>query len=154
MDSLRLLTESDAAAYRELRRRALQDHPEAYSATLEEFEQRTLDEIAATLRMPISQRCTFGVFADDRRLASPLLSPHQLQATPPWRCLPGLCRAGGAELAPRASPDAGCDRPRCQQVGLKELRIGVTVGNGVAPARLSGAWLHAALCRAGDDQAG
>lgn len=133
MDSLRLLTERDAAAYRELRRRALQEHPEAYSATLEEFEQRTLDEIAASLRMPISERCTFGAFGDDHlvgitgfgRPTNHKLRHHggvyQVYVVPEVRN-----RGFGRGLM-----RAVIDHAR-QQEGLEELRIGVTVGNTAA----------------------
>jgi ribosomal protein S18 acetylase RimI-like enzyme len=133
VDSLRLLTESDAAAYRELRRRALQEHPEAYTATLEEFERRTLDEIAASLRMPITERCTFGAFADDRlvgitafgRPINHKLRHHggiyQVYVAPEARS-----RGLGRSLM-----RAVIDHAR-QQEGLEELRIGVTVGNSAA----------------------
>lgn len=47
---IRLLTETDAEAYRELRLRALRDHPEAYSTSLEEASERPLSSFKARLR--------------------------------------------------------------------------------------------------------
>ncbi len=62
---IRALHEADAAAYQSIRRRALVEHPEAYGATVAEFDRRTLDEIAASLAPQPGLRCMFGAFAED-----------------------------------------------------------------------------------------
>jgi GNAT superfamily N-acetyltransferase len=62
---IRMLTPDDAAAYRTMRRRALVEHPEAYGATLAEFDARSPEEIAKTLAAPPELRCLFGAFVGD-----------------------------------------------------------------------------------------
>jgi GNAT superfamily N-acetyltransferase len=62
---IRMLGPDDAAAYRAVRRRALIEHPEAYGATLDELDRRSLEEIANTLASPPELRCLFGAFVGD-----------------------------------------------------------------------------------------
>ncbi len=133
MDGVRMLTGADAAEYRAVRRRALADHPEAYSAAPEEFERRTLEEIAASLNMPAGERCTFGAFVQGRLVGIVGFgrpTNHKL------RHLGGVYQV---YVAPedrghgwgRRLMEAVIDHARRQE-GLEELRISVTVGNTAA----------------------
>jgi ribosomal protein S18 acetylase RimI-like enzyme len=47
---IRPLTEDDASAFREVRLRALQDHPEAFSSSASDFAQRPLSHLVERLR--------------------------------------------------------------------------------------------------------
>lgn len=131
--TMRMLGPDDAAAYRSVRRRALIEHPEAYSATVEELDSRSLEEVAATLASPPESRCTFGAFVDDqlvglvgfgRNLNAKLrhrAGLYQMYTAPEQRR-----RGLGRQLV-----DAVIDHARRQE-GLEELILAVTVGNTAA----------------------
>lgn len=127
---IRPLNAEDAAAYQFMRRRALIEHPEAFSATLAEFERRMLEEIAAMLSMPQAQRCTFGAFVEsalaglaaygrpDNEKLRHRAGLYQMYVAPEHRGL-GL----GRQLVEAVIAHAG------RQEGLEELYLNVTIGN-------------------------
>jgi GNAT superfamily N-acetyltransferase len=133
MDGVRMLTGADAAEYRAVRWRALADHPEAYSAAPEEFERRSLEEIAASLDMPTGERCTFGAFVQDRLVG---IAGFGRPTNTKLRHLGGVYQV---YVAPegrgcgwgRRLMQAVIDHARRQE-GLEELRIAVTAGNTAA----------------------
>jgi GNAT superfamily N-acetyltransferase len=132
MLSVRKLNGDDAAAYRAVRLRALREHPEAFGATPEQFEQRTLEQIAASL-VPSPLGFALGGFLDGTLVG-----------------LAGLGRAEAEKLRHRAgvyqmyvAPEArglGLGRLLLDAViaeahqleGLEELTLAVTVGNTAA----------------------
>lgn len=63
---IRLLTEADAEAYRELRLRALREDPEAFGATYEEWINRPLAVVAERLRLSTDppEKFTLGAFVE------------------------------------------------------------------------------------------
>jgi RimJ/RimL family protein N-acetyltransferase len=127
---VRPLHEADAAAYRRIRRRALVEHPEAFSGTLADFERRTLEEIAATLASPPALRCTFGAFVEDELVGLAAFGRpdneklrhraglYQMYVAPEHRGL-GL----GQRLVHAVIDHAA------RQEGLEELQLNVTIGN-------------------------
>ena len=130
---IRALQEADAAAYQSIRRRALVEHPEAYGATVGEFDRRTLEEIAASLGPQPGLRCMFGAFVADELagLASFYRSEseklrhraglYQMYTVPQYRRL-GL----GRQLV-----DAVIEYAQ-GITGLEELILAVTIGNTAA----------------------
>ena len=127
---VRALHGADAAAYQSIRRRALIEHPEAFSGELGEFERRPLSEIAAMLDTPAAWRCTFGAFvADDLVGLAAYGRPdndklrhraglYQMYVAPEYRGM-GL----GQGLVDAVIAHAG------RQEGLEELYLNVTIGN-------------------------
>ncbi|MFN8595425.1 MAG: GNAT family N-acetyltransferase [Anaerolineae bacterium] len=63
---IRLLTETDASAFRAIRLRALREEPTAFTSSYEEFSQRPLDKIAARFRSDPTEEFMLGAFDDDR----------------------------------------------------------------------------------------
>jgi RimJ/RimL family protein N-acetyltransferase len=130
---IRALNEADAAAYQSIRRQALLEHPEAYGATVREFDRRTLDEIAASLAPKPGLQCMFGAFVEDELsgLASFYRSDneklrhraglYQMYTVPDFRRL-GL----GRQLV-----DAVIEYAQGVE-GLEELILAVTIGNPAA----------------------
>lgn len=128
--SIRMLGPDDAAAYRAVRRRALVEHPEAYGATLDELDRRSLEEIANTLASPPEQRCLFGAFVGDELAGLASFGRHdneklrhraglyQMYTAPEHRR-----RGLGRQLV-----EAVIDHARRQE-GLEELMLAVTIGN-------------------------
>ena len=127
---IRALHEADAAAYQSIRRRALIEHPDAYGATVDEFDRRTLTEIAASLASQPGISCMFGAFVEDELagLASFYRSSneklrhraglYQMYTVPDYRRL-GL----GRQLV-----DAVIEYAQGVE-GLEELILAVTIGN-------------------------
>ncbi len=127
---IRALHEADAAAYRRIRRRALVEHPEAFSGTLADFKRQTLEEIAATLALSPAVRCTFGALVEDELVG-----------------LAGFRRPDNEKLRHRAGLYQMYVAPECRgmglgqglvnaviehaarQEGLEELQLSVTIGN-------------------------
>ena len=61
---IRLLTGTDAAAFRDIRLRALQEEPTAFTSSTEEFSHQTLDKIAARFRSEPAESFLLGAFQD------------------------------------------------------------------------------------------
>lgn len=59
--SIRRLRPDDAAAYQRVRLRALKEHPEAFGQSVADFEQLTLEQLAARLE-DSATGCMFGAF--------------------------------------------------------------------------------------------
>jgi hypothetical protein len=59
---IRMLTETDAAAYRAVRRRALLDHPEAYGSTVDDLDRQPDEEVAAGIACQPDKRVFYGAF--------------------------------------------------------------------------------------------
>ena len=64
MLELRLLTPADAAAFRDIRLRALREDPVAFTNSVEEFSHQTLDKIAARFRSDPAESFMLGAFQD------------------------------------------------------------------------------------------
>lgn len=62
MLELRLLTPADAAAFRDIRLRALQEEPTAFTSSTEEFSHQTLDKIGARFRSDPAESFMLGAF--------------------------------------------------------------------------------------------
>ena len=73
--NLRILTPSDAAAYRDLRLRALREWPPAFGTPVEEEEQLSLDDFSERL-VETKDRCLIGVFEDQVLVGSIRLSRY------------------------------------------------------------------------------
>jgi RimJ/RimL family protein N-acetyltransferase len=130
---IRMLGPDDAAAYRAVRRRALIEHPEAYGATLDELDRRSLEEIANTLASPPELRCLFGAFVGDE-LAG--LAGFGRSDNAKLRHRSGLYQMYTAPEQRRRSlgrqlVDAVINHTR-RQPGLEELILAVTIGNTAA----------------------
>jgi ribosomal protein S18 acetylase RimI-like enzyme len=59
---VRMLSEADAAAFRDVRLRALREEPTAFTSSIEEFSHQTLDKIAARFRSDPAEQFMLGVF--------------------------------------------------------------------------------------------
>jgi ribosomal protein S18 acetylase RimI-like enzyme len=64
MLELRLLTPADAAAFRDIRLRALREDSTAFTNSVEEFSHQTLDKIAARFRSDPIESFMLGAFQD------------------------------------------------------------------------------------------
>jgi len=62
--TVRLLTAEDAAAYRRVRLQALQEHPEAFGSSAEDFAVQPLVDVADRLRSQSERFSLFGVFVE------------------------------------------------------------------------------------------
>ena len=74
--NLRVLTPSDATAYRELRLRALREWPPAFGTPAEEEEQRSLKDFFERL-VETKDRCFIGAFEEDILVGSVRLSRYE-----------------------------------------------------------------------------
>jgi ribosomal protein S18 acetylase RimI-like enzyme len=59
---VRVLTETDAPVFRDMRLRALREEPAAFTSSIEEFSRHTLDKITARLRSDPAENFTLGAF--------------------------------------------------------------------------------------------
>lgn len=138
--TIRMLGPDDAAAYRNVRRRALIEHPEAYGSTPDELDSRSLEETAHTLASPPESRCVFGGFVGNELAGLAGFGRggnvkqrhrgglYQMYTAPEHR------RHGlGRQLV-----DAVIDHARRQE-GLEELILAVTIGNTAAELLYLGA---------------
>ena len=66
---IRELSTDDVAIYRDLRLQALREHPEAFSTSAEDFEQRSLESIAQRLE-PSPTQFTLGAFLNEAYVGS------------------------------------------------------------------------------------
>lgn len=135
MRTIRKLTDDDAAVYREIRLRALREHPESYSATLESMESQRVEDVAERMRTaPDEGFCLFGAFVDDhlvglagfgRQFDNPKqfhrAGIFQMYVAPEYR---------GQKLGLQLL-DATLEHAR-QLEGLEEVILAVTVGNEAA----------------------
>ncbi|HSH78660.1 MAG TPA: GNAT family N-acetyltransferase [Herpetosiphonaceae bacterium] len=129
-----MLNETDAAAFRTLRLRALQDHPEAYAVSFEEEQAQPPAAAAERLRGTSEEEFIAGAFVETqlvgmagfRRFKSPKLR-HKAHV---W----GMYVAPEARGRPagRALLDEVIQRARALP-GLEDVALAVTVGND--PAR-------------------
>lgn len=69
MLEVRLLAESDAEAYRELRLEALRDEPLAFGSAYEDYAARSLEQIREQLKPVEDRRFTLGAFQEGRLVA-------------------------------------------------------------------------------------
>jgi len=135
METIRRLTEEDAAQYYAVRLRALREHPEAFGSAAELFEQRTLKQVSEQFRSNSPESfCLFGAFVDMQLVGlsafgCPVENPkmrhrggiYQMYVAPEARGC-GL----GLKLL-----EAAVDHAR--QFGqVEELILGVAVGNDAA----------------------
>ena len=77
---IRLLTESDAPALRELRLAALAQAPRAFGSSLEEEQEWNLDQYRRWTE-PDSRRALFGALVDDRLVGMAGLARHDKRKT-------------------------------------------------------------------------
>lgn len=129
---VRQLAADDAEAYRKLRRRALVEHPEAFTSTPESLDKRTPEDVAASLQ-PTELRRMFGAFVagelvglaafvrNDNPKTAHWGGLHQMYVAPEQRG-----RRLGMQLVQAVIAHAR------HQPGLELLVLSVTVGNTAA----------------------
>jgi len=129
---VRTLTADDVDAYRSVRRRALVEHPEAFTSTPESLDRHTPEEVAASLQ-PTELRRPFGAFVHGELVGMAAFARNDNPKTAHWAGLYQMYVAPeqrgqglGMELV-----QALVDHTR-QQPGLEQLRLTVTVGNAAA----------------------
>ena len=132
MLTIRPLTAADISAFRQLRLQALQECPSAFGATVESEQALTQAQQHARLEGPSHSRL-WGAWVQQRLVGSVGLS-HQLHAKVQRKAVLYAVyvapTARGTGLA-RPLLEAAITYAR-QQPGLRQLQLGVTVGN--APA--------------------
>jgi GNAT superfamily N-acetyltransferase len=133
--AIRLLDPRDAAAYRQLRLRALEESPTAFSASLADEAGRSMEEIAARVTPAgDGSKCVFGAFVD-AQLAGMLTF---VRPTRPK--LMHCAEFAGMIVAPEfrlrgiggALVDAGLAHARTSR-GVRQVKLTVNAGN--VPAR-------------------
>lgn len=135
MITIRKIGENDAADYRTVRLRALKEHPEAYGATVESMESRSVEAVAEQIRsMSQGNFCIFGAFVNGE-LAG--LAGFGRQAdNPKQRHRAGIFQMYVAPEHRRRQIgeqllDAVLEHAR-QLSDLEEVQLAVTVGNEAA----------------------
>jgi ribosomal protein S18 acetylase RimI-like enzyme len=124
------LSPSDAAALRTLRLRALRDHPEAFSSSVEEEEKISVAEVTERIRKETPENCTFGVFVNN--MLAGIVHVARYTRTK----VKHKAHIGGMYIVPeargrgagRALLDAAVTHARGLG-GVEELVLAVTVGN-------------------------
>lgn len=132
MHTIRTLTTADIPAFRQLRLQALQECPSAFGATVENELALTAAQLHARLEGPSHSRL-WGAWVQQQLVGSVSLS-HQLQAKVRHKAvLYAVYVAPAARGTGLARPllEAAIAHAR-QQPDLRQLQLGVTVGN--APA--------------------
>jgi len=132
--TVRALSREDAGRYREIRLRALRDHPTAFVTTSEEFAKRTPEEISAQLE-PVGESRTLGAFAGEDLIGIVTFSPEQRQRV---RHIAGV--QGLYVVSDRRS--SGVGRALLRELttwarqchGIERLRLSVTTHNQAAIA--------------------
>lgn len=131
MTRIRTLSPDDAPALRELRLRALREHPDAFATSFEEERERSLEDAARRL-VPGPEQVTLGAFEGDRLVG-----------------IAALVRPGRAKQRHRATlagmyvtPDArerglgrallGRALDAAREWGVSDVALAVTVGNHAA----------------------
>lgn len=132
--AVRVLGAEDAVRYREIRLRALRDHPTAFVTTSAEFATRSLDDIAAQLE-PVGESRTFGAFIGEDLIGIATFAREQRQRVRHIAGVQGLYVAadkraagvGRALLLTLTTWARQCD-------GVERLRLSVTTHNEAAVA--------------------
>jgi len=131
--NIRLLNETDAAAFQAVRLRSLCEHPEAFGASWEDEQSRSMEEVAAQLCDNPPNTYTFGAFVADTLLGIVSL---QRFVRPKVRHKAML---GGMYVVPEARGqgvgvallDAVIKQARSLD-GVQDVSLAVTVGNKTA----------------------
>lgn len=127
---LRILTSQDASAFRQLRSRALREHPEAFSNTPQAFEKQAITAISQSLEAS-KDSYTLGAFEDE------LLGTLFFHRPPPERSKTRhRAHIGGMHVASEHQ-GKGIGKAllleairRARELdGLEQLVLAVTVGN-------------------------
>jgi ribosomal protein S18 acetylase RimI-like enzyme len=133
--TVRQLTSDDASAYQALRLFALEERPEAFSASYADEAKRSPEEIASRVTPAADgSRCAFGAFADDRLAGFLAFVRPERPKLHHWADLAGMYVApefrrrglGGALV------DAALAHARALP-GLRQVRLSVNASN--LPAR-------------------
>jgi GNAT superfamily N-acetyltransferase len=130
---IRLLTGTDGNAYRYLRLRALQEHPEAFGASFEEEEHLTSEQFAQQLQEGPPNTLYFGAFLENRLVGMLLLQRYIRSKVRHKAMLSGMYvvpEARGQQIG-RALLAAVLAHARTLE-GLEDLTLAVTVGNDAA----------------------
>lgn len=131
---VRLLREDDAQAYYDLRLRGLHEHPEAFATSPEEWERKSLDDVAERLRSSLPDFPRFGAFIGGEIVGIGNLNRYQNEKSRHRALITGMYVAPEArgQGVGRVILDAIIDYAR-KQDGIEDLILAVVVGN--APAR-------------------
>jgi ribosomal protein S18 acetylase RimI-like enzyme len=128
---IRTLNSEDAIQYRELRLRALREHPEAFATSYEEECERSLVEVTGRLA-PGPEQITLGAFDDERLLGiATLIRParakmrHRATIAAMYVAPEARDRKLGRALLQRALAAA-------VEWGVSDIDLSVTVGNHAA----------------------
>lgn len=128
---IRTLTSEDAPAYRELRLRALRDHPEAFATSVQEELQRTLAETVLKVT-PGPEQLTLGALDGERLMGiATLVRPprakmrHRATLAAMYVAPEARGQKVGRALLERAVEAA-------REWGVTDLSLSVTVGNDAA----------------------
>lgn len=135
---IRTLTPADASMYRELRLRALREHPEAFATSDAEELERSMDEVAGRLA-PGAEQVTLGAFERDRLVGmATLVRParaklrHRAKLAAMYVVPEARARGVGRALLDRALAAAA-------EWGVSDVALEVTVGNRAARNLYAGA---------------
>lgn len=135
---IRRLHPEDAASYRELRLRALREHPEAFATSYEEEQERSVAETAGRLA-PGAEQVTLGAFEQERLVGiATLIRPAKAK-------LRHRATLAAMYVVPEAR-ERRLGRALLQQVlavaeewGVSDVALAVTVGNDAARRLYAGA---------------
>jgi RimJ/RimL family protein N-acetyltransferase len=131
--NMRVLNETDAAAFQTVRLRSLREHPESFGASWEDEQSRSTEDVAAQLRDDPPNTCTLGAFVGHVLVG--IVSLNRF-VRPKVRHKAIL---GGMYVAPEARGngigaallDAALVHARAMD-GVRDVSLAVTVGNETA----------------------